>query len=67
MANKKYEQLNDLINQHLESFEIVKTKHGSNFTLEIKKEDLIEICTLLKENKTLRKSIENKVKSYLGI
>ena len=47
MANKKYEQLNDLINQHLESFEIVTTKHGSNFTLEIKKEDLIEICTFL--------------------
>ena len=57
MANKKYEQLNDLINQHLESFEIVKTKHGSNFTLELKKEDLIEICTLLKENKALNFSM----------
>ena len=40
MAKKKYEQLNDLINQYLESFEIVKTKHGSNFTLELKREDL---------------------------
>jgi len=57
VANKKYEQLNDLINEHLKSFEIVKTKHGSNFTLELKKEDLIEICTLLKENKALNFSM----------
>ena len=57
MANKKYEQLNDLINQHLESFEIVKTKHGSNFTLELKKEDLID-----KEDE-VPKFIEKKIKS----
>ena len=57
MANKKYEQLNDLINQHLESFEIVKTKHNTNFTLELKKEDLVAICSLLKETKALNFSM----------
>ena len=57
MTNKKYEQLNDLINQHLESFEIVKTKHNTNFTLELKKEDLVEICILLKETKALNFSM----------
>ena len=57
MANKKYEQLNDLINQHLESFEIVKTKHNTNFTIELKKEDLVEICILLKETKALNFSM----------
>ena len=57
MANKKYEQLNDFINQHLESFEIVKTKHNTNFTLEIKKEDLVEICSLLKKTKALNFSM----------
>ncbi len=57
MTNKKYEQLNDLINQHLESFEIVKTKHNTNFTLELNKEDLVEICILLKETKALNFSM----------
>ena len=57
MTTKKYEQLNDLINQQLESFEIVKSKHGSNFTLELKKENLIEICTLLKESQAFKFSM----------
>ncbi len=57
MTNKKYEQLNDLINQHLESFKIVKTKHNTNFTIELKKEDLVEICILLKETKALNFSM----------
>ena len=57
MSNKKYEQLNDLINQYLKSFEIVKINHRTSITLELKKDDLVEICTLLKENKALNFSM----------
>ena len=57
MSNKKYEQLNDLINQYLKSFEIVKLNHRTNITLELKKDDLVEICTLLKETKALNFSM----------
>ena len=57
MSNKKYEQLNDLINQYLKSFEIVKINHRRSITLELKKDDLVEICTLLKETKALNFSM----------
>ena len=57
MANKKYEQLNDLIKQYLKSFEIVKINHRTSITLELKKDDLVEICTLLKETKALNFSM----------
>ena len=57
MSNKKYEQLNDLINQYLKSFEIVKINHRTSITLELKKDDLVEICTLLKETKALNFSM----------
>ena len=53
MVNKKYEQLNDLIDQYLNSFEIVKTNDGTSITLELKKDDLIEICSLLKNTEAL--------------
>ncbi|MCK5905098.1 MAG: NADH-quinone oxidoreductase subunit C, partial [Gammaproteobacteria bacterium] len=57
MVNKKYEQLNDLINQYLNSFEIVKTNDGTSITLELKKDDLIEICSLLKNTEALNFSM----------
>ena len=57
MANKKYEQLNDLIDQYLNSFEIVKTNDGTSITLELKKDDLIEICSLLKNTEALNFSM----------
>ena len=57
MSNKKYEQLNDLIDQYLKSFEIVKINHRTSITLELKKDDLVEICTLLKETKALNFSM----------
>lgn len=57
MVNKKYEQLNDLIDQYLNSFEIVKTNDGTNITLELKKDDLIEICSLLKNTDALNFSM----------
>ena len=57
MSNKKYEQLNDLIKQYLKSFEIVKINHRTSITLELKKDDLVEICTLLKETKALNFSM----------
>ena len=53
MVNKKYEQLNDFIDQYLNSFEIVKTNDGTSITLELKKDDLIEICSLLKNTEAL--------------
>lgn len=53
MVNKKYEQLNDCIDQYLNSFEIVKTNDGTSITLELKKDDLIEICSLLKNTEAL--------------
>ena len=57
MVNKKYEQLNDLIDQYLNSFEIVKTNDGTSITLELKKDDLIEICSLLKNTDALNFSM----------
>ena len=57
MSNKKYEQLNDLIKQYLKSFEIVKINHRTSITLVLKKDDLVEICTLLKETKALNFSM----------
>ena len=57
MVNNKYEQLNDLIDQYLNSFEIVKTNDGTNITLELKKDDLIEICSLLKNTDALNFSM----------
>ena len=57
MVNKKYEQLNDLIDQYLNSFEIVKTNDGTSITLELKKDDLIEICSLLKNTEALNFSM----------
>ena len=57
MVNNKYEQLNDLIDQYLNSFEIVKTNDGTNITLELKKDDLIEICSLLKNTEALNFSM----------
>ena len=57
MVNKKYEQLNDLIDQYLNSFEIVKTNDGTSITLELKKDDLIEICSLLKNTNALNFSM----------
>ncbi len=53
MVNKKYEQLNDCIDQYLNSFEIVKTNDGTSITLELKKDNLIEICSLLKNTDAL--------------
>jgi len=53
VVNKKYEQLNDCIDQYLNSFEIVKTNDGTSITLELKKDDLIEICSLLKNTEAL--------------
>jgi NADH-quinone oxidoreductase subunit C len=53
VVNKKYEQLNDFIDQYLNSFEIVKTNDGTSITLELKKDDLIEICSLLKNTEAL--------------
>jgi len=57
VVNKKYEQLNDLIDQYLNSFEIVKTNDGTSITLELKKDDLIEICSLLKNTDALNFSM----------
>ena len=57
MVNKKYEQLNDCIDQYLNSFEIVKTNDGTSITLELKKDDLIEICSLLKNTEALNFSM----------
>jgi len=57
VVNKKYEQLNDLIDQYLNSFEIVKTNDGTSITLELKKDDLIEICSLLKNTEALNFSM----------
>ena len=57
MVNNKYEQLNDLIDQYLNSFEIVKTNDGTSITLELKKDDLIEICSLLKNTEALNFSM----------
>ena len=57
MVNKKYEQLNDFIDQYLNSFEIVKTNYGTSITLELKKDDLIEICSLLKNTEALNFSM----------
>ena len=57
MVNKKYAQLNDLIDQYLHSFEIVKTNDGTSITLELKKDDLIEICSLLKNTEALNFSM----------
>ena len=57
MVNKKYEQLNDLIDQYLNSFEIVKTNDDTSITLELKKDDLIEICSLLKNTEALNFSM----------
>ena len=57
MVNKKYEQLNDFIDQYLNSFEIVKTNDGPSITLELKKDDLIEICSLLKNTEALNFSM----------
>ena len=57
MSNKKYEQLNDLIKQYLKSFEIVKINHRTSITLELKKDDLIEICSLLKNTDALNFSM----------
>ena len=57
MVNKKYEQLNDLIDQYLNSFEIVKINHRTSITLELKKDDLIEICSLLKNTDALNFSM----------
>ena len=57
MVNKKYEQLNDCIDQYLNSFEIVKTNDGTSITLELKKVDLIEICSLLKNTEALNFSM----------
>ena len=57
MVSKKYEQLNDLIDQYLNSFEIVKTNDGTSITLELKKDDLIEICSLLKNTDALNFSM----------
>tara|TARA_B100001146_G_scaffold221592_1_gene232327 strand:- start:1272 stop:1946 length:675 start_codon:yes stop_codon:yes gene_type:complete len=53
VVNKKYEQLNDCIDQYLNSFEIVKTNDGTSITLELKKDNLIEICSLLKNTDAL--------------
>ena len=57
MVNKKYEQLNDCIDQYLNSFEIVKINDGTSITLELKKDDLIEICSLLKNTEALNFSM----------
>ena len=57
MVNKKYEQLNDFIDQYLNSFDIVKTNDGTSITLELKKDDLIEICSLLKNTEALNFSM----------
>ena len=57
MVNKKYEQLNDFIDQYLNSFEIVKINDGTSITLELKKDDLIEICSLLKNTEALNFSM----------
>jgi NADH-quinone oxidoreductase subunit C len=57
VVNKKYEQLNDCIDQYLNSFEIVKTNDGTSITLELKKDDLIEICSLLKNTEALNFSM----------
>ena len=57
MVNKKYEQLNDCIDQYLNSFEIVKTNDGTSITLELKKDDLIKICSLLKNTDALNFSM----------
>ena len=57
MVNKKYEQLNDFIDQYLNSFEIVKTNDGTSITLELKKDNLIEICSLLKNTDALNFSM----------
>ena len=57
MVNKKYEQLNDCIDQYLNLFEIVKTNDGTSITLELKKDDLIEICSLLKNTDALNFSM----------
>jgi NADH-quinone oxidoreductase subunit C len=57
VANKKYALLNDLIDQYLNSFEIVKTNDGTSITLELKKDDLIEICSLLKNTDALNFSM----------
>jgi NADH-quinone oxidoreductase subunit C len=57
VVNKKYEQLNDFIDQYLNSFEIVKTNDGTSITLELKKDDLIEICSLLKNTEALNFSM----------
>ena len=57
MVNKKYEQLNDLIDRYLNSFKIVKTNDGTSITLELKKDDLIEICSLLKNTDALNFSM----------
>ena len=57
MVNKKHEQLNDCIDQYLNSFEIVKTNDGTSITLELKKDDLIEICSLLKNTEALNFSM----------
>ena len=57
MVNKKYAQLNDLIDQYLNSFEIVKINDGNSITLELKKDDLIEICSLLKNTEALNFSM----------
>jgi len=57
VVNKKYEQLNDCIDQYLNSFEIVKINDGTSITLELKKDDLIEICSLLKNTDALNFSM----------
>ena len=57
MVNKKYEQLNDCIDKYLNSFEIVKINDGTSITLELKKDDLIEICSLLKNTDALNFSM----------
>ncbi|MEY8243440.1 MAG: hypothetical protein RPS99_07910, partial [Gammaproteobacteria bacterium] len=41
----------------MNSFEIVKTNDGTSITLELKKDDLIEICSLLKNTEALNFSM----------
>ncbi len=53
MVGKKYKQLHQLLDQYLTSYDIGKSYDFDQITLEINKEDLYEICNILKETEQL--------------
>ena len=53
MVSKKHKQLHQLLDQYLTSFEIEKSFDFDQTTLKINKDDLTNICTILKETNEL--------------